>query len=161
MRFGIGFDIHRLVVTSEKSTLALGGVEIPCFFESEAHSDGDVILHALVDGCLGALALGDIGQWFSDKDPKNHKRPSSEFIKEVMQRMDQLGWKVTQVDTNVFLEEPKLGESKQAIREKIASLLNIEISSVSVKAKTMEGLGPIGNRRAIAAQCLVVLSPCK
>ena len=161
MRFGLGYDIHRLISTSEKSEIPLGGFKVPCFYEIEAHSDGDVLLHALVDGCLGALALGDIGQWFPDTKQENHKRPSAEFVKEVLQTVSKMNWKVSQVDCNLFLQEPKISGHWLAIRESMARLLDIELSNVSLKAKTMEGLDSIGQRKALAAQVLVVLAPVR
>lgn len=161
MRFGLGYDIHRLIPTQEKSEIPVGGVKVPCFYEIEAHSDGDVLLHALVDGCLGALALGDIGQWFPDSKQENYKRPSCEFLKEVLSTLRQMNWKVTQVDCNLFLQEPKISGHWLSIRESLARLLDIELMNVSVKAKTMEGLDAIGNRQALAAQVLVVLSPLR
>ena len=157
MRTGIGYDIHRLIPTMERSSIPLGGVSIPCFYKVDAHSDGDVLLHALVDACLGALALGDIGHWFPNTKPENKNRPSSEFVTEVLAHIHKMGWRVTQFDSNVVAEEPKLNVHSDAIRTEIARLLGTELSSVSVKAKTMEGLGPIGERRAIAAHAIVVL----
>jgi 2-C-methyl-D-erythritol 2,4-cyclodiphosphate synthase len=157
MRTGIGYDIHRLSPTAEKNSLPLGGVPIPCFFKVEAHSDGDVLIHALVDACLGALALGDIGQWFPDRKAENFRRPSSEFLEEVMAQIRKLGWAVYQIDSIIFLEQPRLSDLSLPIRESLARLLQIELSSVSVKAKTFEGIGPVGERRAIAAQAVVTL----
>ena len=157
MRTGIGYDIHRLIPTVDRASIALGGIEIPCFFRVKAHSDGDVLLHALVDACLGALALGDIGQWFPDNQPENQARPSHQFLSEVLNEVRKLGWKVSQVDTIVLLEEPKLSPHTDNIRRRIAELLGTELTSVSVKAKTMEGLGPIGERKAIAAHAIVTL----
>lgn len=158
MRIGIGFDIHRLISSAEKASVTIGGIAIPCHYRVEAHSDGDVLLHALTDGILGALALGDIGQWFPDTKEENRNRPSSEFVTEVLAKVRAMGWRVAQVDSVVMLEEPKLAPHSQNIRTSIASLLGIELSSVSVKAKTMERLGPIGERKAIAAQVVVTLS---
>jgi len=157
MRIGIGFDIHRLIASPEKSSISLGGIAIPCFFRVEAHSDGDVLLHSVVDACLGALALGDIGQWFPDNKEENKGRPSTDFIREVVKKVHAMGWVVNQVDSVILLEEPKLAPHSSEIRESLASLLQIELSSVSVKAKTMERLGDIGKRNAIAAQAVITL----
>lgn len=157
MRIGIGYDIHRLIPTIKPSHIPIGGVQIPCYFKVHAHSDGDVVLHALVDACLGSLALGDIGQWFPDSSSENDKRPSSEFVKLVLEEIRKMGWEVHQIDTNVFLEEPKLIPYSDKIRQTIALLFGLELSSVSLKAKTMEGLGPVGERRAISAQAVVTL----
>ncbi len=161
MRTGIGYDIHRLIPSIRRSEFPLGGVPISCYFTVEAHSDGDVLLHSLTDACLGAMALGDLGQWFPDSKPENQNRPSSEFLKEVLHRIHAMGWRVAQCDSIIFLEEPKLAEHWTEIRESVARILGIEITSVSVKAKTMEGLGAIGSRKAIAAQAIVLLEEKK
>jgi 2-C-methyl-D-erythritol 2,4-cyclodiphosphate synthase len=157
MRTGIGYDIHRLIPTQEISSIALGGISIPCHYKIEAHSDGDVLLHALVDASLGALALGDIGQWFPDNLPENRGRPSCEFVQKVVNHVHGLGWKICQFDSIVWLERPKLVKFHESIRAKISQLLNLEVSAVSLKAKTMEGLGPIGEGLALASQALVTL----
>ncbi len=157
MRTGIGYDIHRLVPTLTKNSLPIGGVAIPCHYEVKAHSDGDVLLHAVVDAMLGALALGDIGSWFSDSKPEHKNRPSSQFVEKVMAHISQLGWRVIHLDSIIFLEEPKLSPHSDAIRRQIAQLLKVDLHSISVKAKTMEGIGAIGSREAIAAQAIVTL----
>ncbi len=157
MRIGIGFDLHRVVPMTALHSIPMGGVTIPAYFQIQAHSDGDVLLHALTDACLGALALGDIGQWFPDTSPENRGKPSAEFLQKVLREVNRLGWRVTHVDTNLFLEEPKIAPHSEAIRRNLATLLGVDLSQVSVKAKTMEGLGPIGHREAIAAQALVTL----
>ena len=159
MRTGIGYDIHRLIPTVEASSIPIGGVPIPCRFKIQAHSDGDVLLHALVDACLGALALGDIGQHFSDKLPENKNRPSSEFVDDVLGKVRALGYRVAHFDSIVILEEPRLSGHSDAIRRSIAQLLGVELSAVSVKAKTMEGLGLVGENKAIAAHAVVNLEP--
>jgi len=157
MRIGIGYDIHRLIPTVEPSSIPIGGAKIPCYFKVEAHSDGDVLLHSLVDAVLGALALGDIGQWFPDNKQEHHKRASADFVKIVLRQIHKMGWRVNQCDSVLFLEEPKLAKHWNDIRQEVARLFEVELSAVSVKAKTMEGLGPIGERRAIAAQAVVTL----
>ncbi len=157
MRTGIGYDVHRLIPTVEGSNIPIGGVPIPCRFKIQAHSDGDVLLHALVDACLGALALGDIGQHFPDKAVENQNRPSSEFVLEVVRQVADLGYRVVQFDSIVILEEPRLSGHSDAIRRSIATLLDVELSSVSVKAKTMEGLGLVGENKAIVAHAVVNL----
>lgn len=157
MRTGIGYDIHRMIPTVEASQIPIGGVQIPCRFKIQAHSDGDVLLHSLIDACLGALALGDIGQHFPDKDPEHKNRASAEFVVEVLAKVKALGYRVVQFDSIVILEEPKLSPHSDAIRTSIAKLLGIELSCVSVKAKTMEGLGLVGENKAIAAHAVVNL----
>lgn len=157
MRIGIGYDIHRLIPTVKCESIQLGGIQIPCYYRIQAHSDGDVLLHALTDACLGALALGDIGQWFPDTASENQDRPSIDFLKSALAEIKRLGFRVYQVDANLFLEEPKVSPHTDTIRSYLAQALNTELSLVSVKAKTMEGLGPIGERRALAAQVVVQL----
>ena len=159
MRTGIGYDIHRLIPTVEAGSIPLGGVSIPCRFKIQAHSDGDVLLHALVDACLGALALGDIGQHFSDKAPENKNRASTEFVTDVVRKVRALGYRVAQFDSIVILESPRLSQHSDNIRRSIAQLLGVELSCVSVKAKTMEGLGLVGENKAIAAHAVVNLEP--
>lgn len=157
MRVGIGYDIHRLVTTNEESFILVGGVKLACHKRVEAHSDGDVLSHAITDACLGALSLGDIGQWYSDKDSANKGRSSCEFVKEVVGEIHRLGWEVYQVDSVVVLEGPPVAPHVEAIRSNLAQWLQLELSSVSVKAKTAEGLGPVGERRAIEAQAVVTI----
>jgi 2-C-methyl-D-erythritol 2,4-cyclodiphosphate synthase len=159
MRTGIGYDIHRLIPTVEASQIPIGGVPIPCRFKIQAHSDGDVLLHALVDACLGALALGDIGQHFPDKAPENKNRPSAEFVADVLGKVRALGYRVAQFDSIVILEDPRLSPYSDAIRRSIAMLLGVELACVSVKAKTMEGVGLVGENKAIAAHTVVNLEP--
>jgi 2-C-methyl-D-erythritol 2,4-cyclodiphosphate synthase len=161
MRTGIGYDIHRLTPTLERAAIPIGGVSIPCFFKVQAHSDGDVLLHALTDALLGALALGDIGQRYSDTKPENKGRASSEFVRETLAEVKKLGWRVAQFDSVVTLERPKLAPHADEIRRSIASLLETELANVSLKAKTMEGLGPIGEGRAIAAHAIVTIEPLR
>ncbi|MBI4403210.1 MAG: 2-C-methyl-D-erythritol 2,4-cyclodiphosphate synthase [Deltaproteobacteria bacterium] len=157
MRTGIGYDIHRLIPTIHNQSIPVGGVAVGCFYRVEAHSDGDVLLHALADACLGALALGDIGEWFPDNQPENKNRSSSEFLVSIIERIHSMGWEIYQCDAVLILEEPKIAPHRDPIREHIAKLFGIELSSVSVKAKTHEGLGDIGARKAIAAHAVVTV----
>lgn len=161
MRTGLGYDIHRLIPTVDSSTIMIGGFTIPCCFKVDSHSDGDVLLHALCDGMLGALALGDIGRWFPDNKQENKGRASSEFVTSVNEELKRLGWAVYQVDSTVHLEAPKLAPHIDKMRENIASMLSLELSDVSVKAKTGEGIGAIGTRKAIAAQVIVTIREVK
>jgi 2-C-methyl-D-erythritol 2,4-cyclodiphosphate synthase len=157
MRIGLGYDIHRLIASKDRNTIPVGGVAIPCYFKVEAHSDGDVLLHALTDACLGALALGDIGQWFPDSPSENQTRRSSDFLRTTLAEVNRLGYQVIQCDSVLFLEEPRIKDHWMDIRSELARALGIELSSVSVKAKSMEGMGPVGERKAIAAQVVVLL----
>jgi len=157
MRVGIGYDLHRIVAKPEGGEIWLGGISIPAPFGLVAHSDGDVLLHALTDACLGALALGDIGQWFSDSDPANRGRKSEDFFKSALKEISRLGWVLAQIDSIILLESPKLAPYIDDIRRQIATLAQMEISDVSVKAKTKEGLGPVGTHQAIEAHTIVTL----
>jgi len=154
LRVGLGFDVHRLV---EERPLMLGGVAVPHAKGAEGHSDGDCLLHALTDALLGAVAAGDIGEHFSDADPTYADAPSHAFVTEAADLVANRGCAPVNVDATVFLEEPRLLPFKAAMAERIAALLNLDRRSVSVKAKTMEGLGPIGAGGAVAAQVVVLV----
>ncbi len=152
MAIGLGFDIHRLV---PDRPLVLGGVEIPYSYGLMGHSDGDALLHAVIDAVLGAAGKGDIGQWFPDNDPAIEGISSREMLRKVMEDIRK-EWSVVNVDVTVVAEEPRIAPHRDAIRECIGMLLSTE--RVSIKGKTMERLGPIGNREAIAAYAVVELS---
>jgi 2-C-methyl-D-erythritol 2,4-cyclodiphosphate synthase len=149
MTVGFGYDLHRLVPGRR---LLLGGVEIPHPAGLLGHSDGDVLLHAVIDALLGAAGLGDIGRRFPDTDPA-YKNISSETL--LAQVADEIRerWSIENVDVTVIAEEPKLAPWHDAIRDRLSARLGG--AQVSLKAKTMEGLGPIGAREAIAC-CAVV-----
>lgn len=153
MSVGFGFDIHRLVPGRR---LLLGGVEIPHPFGLLGHSDGDVLLHALIDALLGAAGESDIGSKFPDSDP-TYKGISSEVL--LSKVMDDLRgkWTVVNADLTVVAEEPRIAPHREAIRARIGERLGT--SRVTVKGKTMEGLGPVGAREAIAAYAVVQLEP--
>lgn len=154
MRVGIGHDMHRL---QPGGPLRLGGIDIPHDRESIGHSDGDALLHALIDALLGAAALGDVGQMFPDTDAENRGRDSGEMLQLAMADVAALGWSVANVDCIVFAQRPKILPHRQAIRERIAGLLNIEVERVGLQAKTGEGIGPIGKEEAVGAQCVTLL----
>jgi len=151
---GIGYDIHRLI---EGRPLFLGGVEIPCIKGLLGHSDGDVLLHAVCDALLGALSLGDIGEHFPDNDPKYQGVESSQLLKSVKKLVDKSGYRISNLDTIIVAQEPVLLPFKKQMREKIASLLDLKEDLVNIKAKTNEGLGPVGNREAILCYASVSL----
>ena len=155
-RIGLGFDIHKLV---PGKGLKLGGVEIPCDFHPEGHSDADSLLHALVDALLGATSRGDIGEHFPDTDAKWKGADSRVFVEKAAQIVAEAKLVVGNVDCTVFLERPKLGALKKAIENNIAALLGIDAKNVCVKAKTLEGLGSVGEGKAVAAQVGVMLHP--
>lgn len=154
LRIGQGFDVHAF---GPGDHLMLGGVRIAHGFGVIAHSDGDVLLHALTDAILGALALGDIGQWFPPSDPRWANADSSQFVAAAMNAVGQHGYRINNVDLTVLAEAPKLAPHSQAIRARIADLLEVDLSRVGLKATTTEGLGLIGRREGIAAQAVVLL----
>jgi len=156
VRVGIGFDIHRLV---EGRRLVLAGVEVPHSRGALAHSDGDVVLHAVADAILGAAGLGDLGEHFPDTDPAWNNAASAGILGRVVKMARQAGFAPASVDVNVLLEQPKLGVHKEAMRRRLAELLGVAPDAVGLKARTMEGLGPIGAGDAVAAQAVVVLAP--
>ena len=154
MMIGIGFDIHRVV---KGRPLLLGGVKIPYSHGLLGHSDGDVLLHAICDGILGAAKMGDIGNHFPDTSPKYKGADSAGFIRAILALISKRKLCVDSVDTIIFAEAPKLGPVKQKIRKSVAKLLKLNKNKVNVKAKTMEGLGPIGGKKAIASLALVTI----
>jgi 2-C-methyl-D-erythritol 2,4-cyclodiphosphate synthase len=154
MRIGLGFDIHRLVAGRP---LFLGGLELDWPRGLLGHSDGDCLLHALVDALLGAAGLGDIGDFFPDSEERWRGARSALFVEDALTRLRTRGFHPRQVDATVFAEEPRLGPKKQLLAQNLAALLGLPAAAVTVKAKTMEGLGAIGAGEAIAAQVLVLL----
>lgn len=153
-RVGLGRDTHRLAAGRK---FFLGGVRIPFEKGALGHSDGDALLHAIADALLGAIGAGDIGDWFSDKDPRNRNIRSGKILKKVLEECRRRNWAPVQLDSVILLENPKLGPTKKIIRRKIAKLMGLEPEVVSVKAKTLEGLGPEGEGRAVTCEALVVL----
>lgn len=153
-RIGLGHDRHRLGVGRP---LILGGVTVPHHAGLIGHSDADVLLHALTDAILGALALGDIGEWFPNTDPKWAGAASSRFVETARDAALERGWSIGNVDCTIHAERPKLSAQKRAIAERIAELLLIDPDQVSVKAKTGERVGPIGREEAIDADVIVLL----
>lgn len=153
MAVGHGYDIHRLVPGRK---LFLGGVEVPHSLGLEGHSDGDVVLHALIDALLGAAGLGDIGQRFPDTDPSLKGISSEVMLCRVMDEIRR-GWTVVNADLTVVAEEPKIAPHRAAIARRISASLGG--AAVSIKAKTAEGLGPVGERKAIECHAVVQLQP--
>ncbi len=154
IRVGIGHDTHRLV---EGRPLILGGVRIDHPRGLMGHSDADVVLHAVADALLGAAALGDIGELFPDTDPQWRGLDGGVLLTEVMARVTQAGWKVGNCDVVIHAQEPKLTPHKPAIRAGLAQWLGVPLTSVNVKAKTGEHVGPIGRGEAISAEVIVLL----
>lgn len=153
-RIGQGYDVH---VLTEQRPLILGGIEIPHHKGLFGHSDADVLLHAITDALLGALAMGDIGGHYPDTSPANKDINSAKILDEIYSKIQQAGWKIVNIDTTLILEQPKLKPHIVAIRKNIAKLLNLNLDRISVKAKTNEKLGYLGEEQAIAAQAVVLL----
>ena len=153
-RTGQGWDVHRIV---PGRPLILGGVTIPSEFGLEGHSDADVLAHAITDAILGALALGDIGMHFPDTDPRWKGCDSLVFLKHAQSLAAEQGFAVVNVDSTVILERPKLKDFREAIRTRLAETLGIDLSRVSVKFKTAEKTGPVGEGRSAEAQAVVSL----
>ncbi len=153
-RIGQGYDLHRLVAGQK---LMIGGVQVDCPVGSEAHSDGDVVLHSLIDALLGACGLGDIGDHFPPSDAQYKGISSTILLQKILPLIAEAGYKTGNVDITIFLEKPKLGPYKQQIRETLAALLDVPLDCVSVKAKTAEKFPPIGTQEAIAASVTVLL----
>lgn len=154
-RIGLGFDLHRL---GPGSHLILGGVEIPHNKSFIAHSDGDVLCHAIVDALLGAAGLGNIGERFPDTDPRYKGMASLNFLAEAANLLCQNGFLIENIDSNILAEKPKLLPHFPSMREKMAAAAGIPIEKVFVKAKTMEGVGVIGAGEAIAAEAVALIS---
>ena len=154
MRIGHGFDIHPLVAGRR---LLLGGIEVASAVGALGHSDADVVLHSLADAILGALGLGDIGERFPDTDPRYKDADSSLLLGEVLAEARKAGAAVVNADVAIYLERPKLGPLKAHMRASLARILGVEESRVGLKARTLEGLGPVGEGKAVAATAVVLL----
>ncbi len=154
MRIGHGYDVHKLV---EGRKLILGGVEIPHEKGLLGHSDADVLLHAISDSLLGAAALGDIGHLFPDTDPEYEGADSLKLLERVAETLAENGWHVTNIDSTVLAQKPKLAPYIEQMRENIACACKLDVDCVSVKATTEEGLGFTGEQLGIAAHsvCLI------
>ncbi len=154
MRIGIGYDIHR---TCAGDHIWLGGVKVTAPFSLEGHSDADVLLHAITDAVLGALAQEDIGHHFPPSDEKNRKRKSSDFLKFAIERMREAKYKIANVDCNVICERPRIAPLRDKLRTSLATLLQIDLSQVSVKGKTNERADTVGQEGAVICQAVVLL----
>lgn len=153
MRIGFASDIHRLV---EGRKLVLAGVEIPFSLGELAHTDGDVVYHALSEAILGALALGDLGKFFPGT-PKFKDMDSSKIVDEIVQMMLDMNYQINNIDISITLEKPKLASYIPLMRENIAKLLKTSVNNVSVKAGTNEGIDEIGKGLAVKAEAIVLL----
>ena len=155
MRIGQGYDVHRLV---QDRPLILGGVEVPYEKGLLGHSDADVLIHAVMDALLGAAALGDIGQHFPDTDPAYKGIPSVELLKKVGELLDEKGFVIENIDSTIIAQRPKLASYRPQMAANIADALHLDVSRVSVKATTEEGLGFTGNGEGISAQAIALLT---
>lgn len=154
MRIGFGYDVHRL---HENESLILGGVNIPHYKGLQGHSDGDVLLHAVMDAILGAAALGDIGMMFPNDDLSYKGADSSALLLQVVERVAKLGYRVSNLDCTIIAQEPKLSPFIPDMEKRIAELIRIPVTVVNVKATTEEKLGFTGNEQGIAAHAAVLL----
>ncbi|WP_322819024.1 2-C-methyl-D-erythritol 2,4-cyclodiphosphate synthase [Tepidiforma sp.] len=154
IRVGIGEDIHP---TDDSRTLILGGVIIEEGPGLRGHSDADVLLHAITDAILGAAALGDIGHHFPPNDPRHAHADSADFLRTALRLARQTGWTLGNIDATIRAERPRLAPYIPHIRERIAAIAGVDISTISIKAKTSEGLDAVGRGEAIAAIAVVLL----
>lgn len=154
IRIGNGYDVHKLV---EGRKLVLGGIEIPHTKGVLGHSDGDVLIHAIMDAILGALALGDIGQHFPDNDMQYKNIDSTILLTRVKELIDEKGYQIVNLDSIIVLQKPKVKPYIQSMRERISNILKIDIDQVSVKATTEEELGFTGDESGVKSYCVVLL----
>lgn len=155
-RIGIGYDIHRL---EPGWGIVIAGVKVPCEFKVVAHSDGDVVLHALCDAMLGAVGAGDLGEHFPDSDPAHQGRDSREFVREVWALPALKPWRLTNLDVNIIAQAPRLGQFKPAMRQSLSELFRLPLGRIGLKARTNEGVDAVGEKRALQAQAVVLLEP--
>ena len=157
MRIGHGFDVHRFAEPGDGDHIILGGVPIRCPQRLLAHSDGDVLLHALCDALLGAAALGDIGRHFPDTDPRYKGIDSRELLRHVIRLLQEKGYGVVNVDSTIVAQAPKMAPHIERMRSNIATDLGVEAGCVNVKATTTEKLGFTGRKEGIAVHVVVLL----
>jgi len=154
VRIGFGYDFHNLV---EGRDLILGGVKIPYYRGLEGFSDADVLIHAICDALLGAMAEGDIGEHFPQDDERYRNISSKKIIKQVLSMLDDKKFKIVNLDTLIIAEEPKLGPFKDVIKESLLEMLNLRDDQLNIKATTMEGKDAIGKKESIAAKAIVLI----
>jgi 2-C-methyl-D-erythritol 2,4-cyclodiphosphate synthase len=153
-KIGFGYDIHALVPGKR---LVLGGLHIPGPAGLTGHSDGDGLVHAIIDALLGAAGEADIGRLFPDNDPRTEGISSLRLLGEVMARLTEAGWSVVNVDTVVVAEEPKIAPHVESMKGILCPVLGVESLGLGIKGKTNEGLGPVGEGRAIACWAVVLI----
>lgn len=154
VRVGSGFDVHAF---GPGDAVMLGGVRIPWQRGVQAHSDGDVLLHALTDALLGAAGLGDIGQHFPDSDPRWRGAASAQFVRHAVQLIAGAGWQVVNADLTLLAEAPRIAAHRDAIRASVADILGMPSTAVNLKATTTEKLGFLGRAEGLAAQAVVLI----
>ena len=154
-RIGLGYDIHRLV---KNRKLFIGGILIPSDLGLDGHSDADLLIHSICDALLGALAKGDIGEHFSNKNPEYKNKRSSFFLRKILKIMDNEGYNIVNIDSTIICERPILNKYKIQIINSLEKKLRVSKKFISVKATTSEGLGPIGNNCAIACKTVVLIN---
>lgn len=157
IRVGSGFDVHRFAAPENGRPLLLMGIHVPFDRGLAGYSDADVMLHALMDALLGAAGLGDIGQHFPDSDAAFKDADSTRLLASVMDELRSQGWHVENADVCLIGERPRIGPHRQAMRERIAPILGIEIEALNVKATTTEHLGFTGRGEGLAAQAVVLI----
>ncbi len=155
MRIGEGWDVHALVTGRP---LVIGGVTIPFEKGLLGHSDADVLLHAITDALLGAAGLGDIGRHFPDTDERFRGADSAVLLAEAARRVAEQGWAIVNLDSTVIAQAPKLAPHIEAMRQRIAQVLQVQATQINVKAKTAEKMGPVGEGRSIEARAVVLLA---
>lgn len=161
MRIGHGYDIHRFEATPTKQVVTLGGVMIPSMRGLVAHSDGDVVIHAICDALLGALGLGDIGEYFPDTDPQYKNCDSRFLLAEVVGKVKAAGYGVHNVDVTILAQVPKITPHKALMRERLAADLEVSINDINIKATTHEGLDAVGQSEGIAVHAVALLKEMK
>lgn len=155
MRIGLGYDVHKLV---EGRPLIIGGVNVPHEKGLLGHSDADVLIHAIMDGILGALALGDIGKHFPDTDEKYKGADSMKLLECVNDLINEKGYEINNIDSIIVAQSPKMAPYIEQMRRNIATVLNTDIDNISVKATTEEGLGFTGKKQGISSQSICLLN---
>ena len=154
LRVGIGYDLHRL---EEKRDLIIGGVKIPYEKGLLGHSDADVLVHAIIDALLGAVALPDIGTLFPDTDPRFKDANSIELLKKVYSLVKEKGYFINNIDSNIIAQAPKMMPHIPKMKENLAKMLELDIDDISIKAKTKENLDAVGEKKAIEANAVVTV----
>ncbi len=153
-RVGIGYDIHRL---QAGHGLTLAGIRIPCEWSFVAHSDGDVVLHAICDAILGARGAGDLGEWFPDTAPEHKGRNSEEFVHTILQSDMFTDWSIINIDVNIIAQKPRLLTHKPAMRENLTRIFSVPNDCIGLKARTNEQCDAVGKSEALIAQAVVLI----